>query len=117
MAGRFNLVQFGAATWRAGFLLFAEDINYRAGNVAPGVTIPAWLRGLRSDDAFAGAMQQDSILEMDAKAFASVVGQPTPRRYDRAVVGDQSFSVEEWRGAPNNAKPVFFKLLVRGGQQ
>jgi hypothetical protein len=116
MAARFNLVDFGAGTWRAGFLLFARDITYRPGN-AGDFTIPAFLRGLRSEDTFAAAMQQDSVLEMDAAVFASTIGQATPRRYDRAVVGGQSFSVEEWRGAPNDAQPVFFKLLVRGGQQ
>ena len=116
MVARFNLVDFGAATWRSGFLLFARDITYRAGN-ASDVTIPAFLRGLKSDDTFASAMQQDSVLVMDAQTFASVIGQATPRRYDRAVVNGQSFAVEEWRGAPNDAAPVFYKLLVRGSQQ
>jgi hypothetical protein len=112
---RFNVLDMGAATWRAGFLMFARDITYRVNGV--DATIPAFLRGLRSEDTFASAMQQDSVLIMDAQAFVQLVGQPTPRRYDRAIVGAQSFAVEEWRGSPNDIQPVFFKLLVRGGQQ
>jgi hypothetical protein len=114
---RFNVLDMGASTWRAGFLMFARDITYRKAAGGIDATIPAFLRGLRSEDTFASAMQQDSVLIMDAQAFGQLVGQPTPRRYDRAIVGAQSFAVEEWRGSPNDIQPVFFKLLVRGGQQ
>lgn len=81
------------------------------------VTLAAWIRGVRDDDLFAGAIQQDLAAVLDAQAFKDATGRSHPGRYDRLRFGGQSFSVEAWRGSPNDDAPVFFKLLLRGGGQ
>jgi hypothetical protein len=78
----------------------------------------AYTRGLRSDDLFAAAMQQDVAGVIDAGAFAvAFAPRATPARLDRMKIGTRTWTVEEWRGSPNDTAPVFFKLLLRGGSQ
>jgi hypothetical protein len=80
--------------------------------------LTAFVRGVRSEDLFAGAAQQDVAGVVDAAQFAaSFPARTQPQRLDRVRVGGASYSVEEWRGAPNDDAPVFFKLLLRGGSQ
>ena len=80
-------------------------------------TISAYIRGNRSDDLFASAIQGDLAAVVNAGEFAAKIG-PSPRRFDRLRTdAGLTYSVEEWRGAPVEADPVYFKLLLRGGQQ
>lgn len=81
------------------------------------VTLAAWIRGVRDEDLFAGAIQQDLAAVIDAESFTAATGRSHPARYDRLRFGGQSFAVEAWRGSPNDDAPVFFKLLLRGGGQ
>lgn len=111
-----NVVDAAAPIWRSQLAMFARPAAYQQG--ATSQTLNAFIRGVRSDDLFAGAMQQDVAAVVDAKAFAAAFPvNPVPGRFDRLRVGATSYSVEEWRGSPNDAAPVFFKLLLRGGQQ
>jgi hypothetical protein len=80
--------------------------------------LTAFVRGLRSEDLFAGAAQQDVAGVVDAAQFgAAFPARPLPQRLDRVRIGPRSWTVEEWRGAPNDDAPVFYKLLLRGGSQ
>ena len=96
---------------------FARDVQYLVqGALAPSV-VRAFMRGLRAEDTFASAMQQDLVAVIDAKQFEIVVGHPLPRRFDRMIVGTQSYAVQEWRPAPAVPPFIFLKILVRGSQQ
>ena len=112
-----NLVD-GIAPFEAWALRqFARDVQYmQQVGLAPSV-LRAFMRGLRAEDTFASAMQQDLVAVVDAKQFEIVVGHPLPRRFDRMIVGTQSYAVQEWRPAPAVPPFVFFKILVRGSQQ
>lgn len=82
-----------------------------------GDSINAYVRGTQSDDLFAAAMQGDLVAVINAGEFVAKIG-PSPRRFDRLRTGaGLVYSVEEWRGAPVEADPVYFKCLLRGGQQ
>lgn len=112
-----NVTDIAAPFWRYHLKVAARPMTYTQKGAAP-VQLAAFVRGVRSDDLFAGAMQQDVAAVIDAALFAAAFpGHPTPGRYDRLRIGATSYSVEEWRGAPNDGVPVFFKLLLRGGQQ
>jgi hypothetical protein len=94
-----------------------RDSLYRL-HSGESATLTSYLRGIRADDLFAGAMQQDMAGVVDATAFAvAFAPRGTPARLDRLTVNGRTWSVEEWRGAPNDAAPVVFKLLLRGGSQ
>lgn len=111
------LVDLGSPAWRWLFKATANPASYAAQGEA---TLPllAFIRGVRSDDLFASAMQQDVAAILDAKDFAAAFpARPKPQRYDRLRTPTTSYAVEEWRGSPNDDQPVFFKLLLRGGQQ
>ena len=96
--------------------LFGRQVSYTA-QAGPSGSIVAYVRGVRTDDLFASAIQADLAGVVDAGEFATKIG-PSPRRFDRLRTdAGQTYSVEEWRGAPVDAAPVFFKLLLRGGQQ
>jgi hypothetical protein len=96
---------------------FARPQIYTPNN-GVGVTLAAWVRGVRDEDLFAAAIQGDKAAVIDAQAFKDATGQPHPLRYDRLrITGGSSFSVEAWRGSPDDDAPVFFKLLLRGGSQ
>ena len=100
-----------------GLRFFAEDVQYmQRGGVAPSV-LRAFGRGLRAQDTFAAAMQQDVMTVVDAGQFTIVTGLELPRRYDRMLIGTQSYAVEEWRAAPSVGTPVVYKILLRGSQQ
>ena len=112
-----NLVDSTAPALRYGFSLFARPATYVPSSGA-GASLLAFIRGVRSDDLFASAMQQDVAAVIDALQFATLFpARPVPARYDRLRTATVSFAVEEWRGSPNDDQPVFFKLLLRGGNQ
>jgi hypothetical protein len=112
-----NLVESIAPYERWALLQFARDVQYmQQGGLAPSV-LRAFMRGLRAEDTFASAMQQDLVAVVDAQQFTIVTGLEMPRRYDRLIAGSQSYAVQEWRPAPAVPPFVFFKILVRGSQQ
>lgn len=111
------LVETGRASWRWLFRATANPAQYsqQGGELTPML---AFIRGVRSDDLFASAMQQDVAAVVDALDFAAAYpGHPKPARFDRLHTASTRYSVEEWRGSPNDDAPVFFKLLLRGGSQ
>lgn len=110
-----NLVDAITSPMRFALRLFGRTVEYQP--QAGGTTqIVAFLRGVRSDDLFAGAIQQDVAAVVDALQLQVAIGRP-PQRFDRLRTAQRTFAVEEWRGAPNDDQPVFFKLLLRGGTQ
>jgi hypothetical protein len=112
-----NIVDGIAPSLRAGFRLFARPATY-VPNSGASASLFAFIRGVRSDDLFASAMQQDVAAVVDAAEFAVLFPmRPIPARYDRLRTTTTSYAVEEWRGSPNDDSPVFFKLLLRGGTQ
>jgi hypothetical protein len=111
-----NLVDAISAPLRWTLKVYGKDVFYTA-QAGPADSIIAYIRGVRSEDLFASAMQGDLAGVVDAVQFVAKIG-PSPRRFDRLRTGASlTYSVEEWRGAPTEANPVFFKLLLRGGQQ
>jgi hypothetical protein len=112
-----NLVDSTAPALRYGFSLFGRPATYVPSNGASAPLL-AFIRGVRSDDLFASAMQQDVAAVIDAAQFKALFpARPIPARYDRLRTATMSYAVEEWRGSPNDDAPVFFKLLLRGGTQ
>lgn len=112
-----NLVEIGRPYWRFAFRSTAKPAQYQQGTGAP-LPLLVFIRGVRSDDLFASAMQQDIAAILDSADFAAAFpARPVPARYDRLRTATFSYAVEEWRGSPNDDAPVFFKLLLRGGQQ
>jgi hypothetical protein len=112
-----NLVDATAPALRFAFSLFARPATYVPGAGASAALL-AFIRGVRSDDLFASAMQQDVAAVVDAAQFkATFPARPIPARYDRLRTATASYAVEEWRGSPNDDAPTFFKLLLRGGSQ
>jgi hypothetical protein len=105
----------GAEIWT--LRAFGRDVAYDL-HSGESATVRAYLRGVRADDLFGAAMQQDQAGIIDAGGFAvAFAPRKTPARLDRLRSAGRTFSVEEWRGSPNDAAPVFFKLLLRGGSQ
>jgi hypothetical protein len=112
-----NLVDATAGPLRFAFTLFARPATYAPSNGASAALL-AFIRGVRSDDLFASAVQQDVAAVVNAAEFAALFpARPIPARYDRLRTATMSYAVEEWRGSPNDDAPVFFKLLLRGGSQ
>ena len=112
-----NLIEVGRPYWRFAFTMMAKPAQYQQGAGAPQ-SLLAFIRGVRSDDLFASAMQQDIAAIVDAADFAALFpARPVPARYDRLRTVRFSYAVEEWRGSPNDDEPVLLKLLLRGGQQ
>ena len=114
-----NLVDVITGKERWALAMFGSPVDYVLNDGGhPTATLQAYTRGIRADDLFAGATQQDQAAVIDAAAFrAAFPSRALPQRFDRLRIGPISWAVEEWRGAPNNASPVFFKLLLRGGTQ
>ena len=113
-----TLVDQIAASLRWCLSVFGRPQSYALNDNTATVTLVAWVRGVRSDDLFAGAMQQDMAAVINAAAFrAAFAPRVTPQRFDRLRIAGRSWSVEEWRGSPNDDEPVFYKLLLRGGSQ
>lgn len=112
-----NLVDSTAPALRYGFSLFARPATYVPSG-GGSASLLAFIRGVRSEDLFASAMQQDNAAVIDAAQFKLLFpARPIPARYDRLRTATMSYAVEEWRGSPNDDAPVFFKLLLRGGTQ
>lgn len=100
------------------FKAAANPAFYQPQGGASVKPLPTFIRGLRSDDLFASASQQDNVAIIDAVDFAAAFpARPSPTRYDRLRTATRSYAIEEWRGSPNDDTPVFFKLLIRGGTQ
>ena len=112
-----NLVDRIAGSMRWALQALGRPQLYTVLN-GPQAELIAYVRGVRSEDLFAGAMQQDVAAVIDAAAFrAAFPTRRTPVRLDRLHIDNASWAVEDWRGSPNDAEPVFFKLLLRGGHQ
>jgi hypothetical protein len=112
-----NIVELGRPAWRALFKMTATPATYQP-HAGAALGVLAFIRGVRADDLFAGAMQQDMMAMLDATEFAQrFPARPIPARYDRLRTATMSYAVEEWRGSTAGDAPVFFKLLLRGGQQ
>lgn len=112
------LVEMARPAWRWAFKQIANSASYMPQGGASATPLLAFIRGVRSDDLFASAMQQDVAAVVDAIDFATAFpARPKPQRYDRLRTPTTSYAIEEWRGSPNDDSPVFFKLLLRGGQQ
>jgi hypothetical protein len=113
-----TVVDWIAGPLRVGLAMFGHEQQYVLNDGSTIAPLRIWLRGVRDQDLFAGAQQQDQAAVLDAAAFrAAFIGRTGPQRFDRVRVGPVSYAVEEWRGAPNDDAPVFFKLLLRGGSQ
>lgn len=113
-----ELVEAGRPYWRAMFKKAANPVSYQPQGGASTRSIGAFIRGLRADDLFASASQQDSVAIIDAVDFSNTFpARPYPTRYDRFRTATRSYAVEEWRGSPNDETPVFYKILVRGAFQ
>jgi len=113
-----NLVDSIRGTQQQFFKMFARPATYRLNPTGETSSIPMFLRGLREDDLFAGAMQQDQVAVLDANVWLGAFpSRQTPARLDRVTSPKGTYAVEQWRGAPNDGEPVFFKLLLRGGSQ
>jgi hypothetical protein len=112
------LVDAGAASWRWMFKQAANPASFEPQDGEP-VGLLAFIRGVRSDDLFASATQGDVAGVIDAAEFATALAgvRATPQRYDRMSTATKTYTVEEWRGSPNDDAPVFFKILLRGGGQ
>jgi hypothetical protein len=112
-----NIVEIGRPFWLYQFRMTAKPATYAPSSGTP-TPLLAFIRGVRSDDLFASAMQQDVAAVIDADQFKALFpARPIPARYDRLRTATMSYAIEEWRGSPNDDEPVFFKLLLRGGQQ
>jgi hypothetical protein len=112
-----NIVDVIAPAIRAGAALFMRDATYTLPTGQTATLLCYW-RGMRPDEIFAGAMQQDVNVVLDASAFFTAFpARISPARLDRITVGPRTWSVESWRGAPNDIAPVFFRLVLRGGSQ
>lgn len=113
-----QLVDAIASSQRSIFAMFARAATYTRGPDGPPVAVAAYVRGIRADDLFGAAAQGDIAGQVDALKFAAAFGAgATPARFDRLRTMGKSYSVEEWRGSPNDDAPVFFKMLLRGGGQ
>jgi hypothetical protein len=112
-----NLVDGIAPHERWALRQFARDVQYMQQGAPAPSEVRAFMRGLRAEDTFASAMQQDLVAVVDAQQFTIVTGLEMPRRYDRMIAGSQSYAVQEWRPAPAVPPFIFFKILVRGSQQ
>lgn len=106
-----TIVDDAAPSLRYAHAMFVRAQQYQ------GTSLAMFVRGLRSDDLFAGALQQDKVAVIDTLIFAAAFGATTPKKYDRIVIAGSSYSVQEWRGSPDDGVPVFWKLLIRGGTQ
>ena len=112
------LVETGRPAWRWLFRRTANPVSYQPQGNDTAAPLLAFIRGVRADDLFAAVMQQDVAGVVDALDFAAAFPvRPRPSRYDRLRTATTSYSVEEWRGSPNDDFPVFYKLLLRGGTQ
>jgi len=116
------LTDFGAPKWRALLNVAGEDVAYQGYGLSVFVPLRAYVTGMRSDNSpFGGAMQSDKMAVIDAARFAAAFpGRVRPLKFDRLrTLGPMgmTYTVEEWRGAPDGGDPVVFRILLRGGNQ
>jgi hypothetical protein len=114
--------EIGAASWRALLNFAGKEVAYQGYGLSVIVPLHAYVTGLRSDNSpFGGALQSDRMAVIDAALFAAAFpGRPRPLRYDRLrTLGPtaMTYTVEEWRGAPEGDDAVVFRILLRGGNQ
>ena len=113
-----TLVDQIAGPMRWTLKMFGRPQQYALNDNATTATLRAYIRGVREADLFAGAQQQDQAAVLDASQFrAAFPTRSSPQRLDRLRVASASYTVEAWRGSPDDDAPVFFKLLLRGGSQ
>jgi len=112
-----TVVDSSSPSMLAAFRQFASTLTYVSADKTKIGTVRGFARGVREDDLFAEAMQQDITVIIDAPAFVAEMGADTPRKLDRVRLPSGTYAVEVWRASPASGVPVFFKLLVRGGQQ
>jgi hypothetical protein len=115
-----NIVDASSPGFRAFFAQFGRTNTYRLAppNEATQADLLMFLRGVTEQDLFAGAMQQDQVAIFDAVVWDTLfLGRNSPMHLDRVITPKGTYSVEQWRGAPNDGVPVFYKVLLRGGQQ
>jgi hypothetical protein len=112
-----NIVDSAAPLLRQGFRMFARSSTYTPTG-GTGQAIMAFVRGVRAEDLFGSAMQHDVAAVVDVEEFRAAFGaDAVPAKYDRLRAMSKNYAVEEWRGAPNDDAPVFFRILLRGGSQ
>jgi hypothetical protein len=112
-----NLVDVITPIERYALKLFARDVQYQPlGAPAPSV-LRGVLRSMNPEELQAAAIQQGWLFTIDAALFVTVVGNETPRRYDRVVANGQRYSVERWHGAPGIPPFTFFKVTLLGSEQ
>jgi hypothetical protein len=112
-----NIIDAIAGSQRAFVKNMSRPLVYVQNDGVTIATILAYVRGLRAEDLFASALQQDLVAVTDAAAFAiAFPARSTPQRFDRLRIEATSYAVEDWRAAPAFGNPVFFKLQLRGGQ-
>jgi hypothetical protein len=111
-----SFVTVTAGGFQALLKAYGAQVDYVAGTAA-AVKVGAFVRGLREDDLFVEAQQRDSVAVLDAKEFTAKTGQATPRRLDKLTTATGRYTVEAWRAAPESGPAIFYKLLLRGGQQ
>lgn len=109
-----NAADLGRTAWVRVLALMGRPQSYTIGDGTEAQLLTA-MHGVWSERNLFGAAQQgDRVAVVDAQAFAAAFPtQPTPRRFDRVQVAGLSFSVEEWRPAPDDGAPVVFRLLLR----
>lgn len=117
-----TLADFGAPHWRGLLKIAGSDVAYQGYGLSVGVTLRAYVTGMRSDNSpFGGAMQTDRMAVLDAAQFAAAFpARPRPLRFDRLrTLGPMgmTYTIEEWRGSPEDGDPVVFRILLRGGNQ
>jgi hypothetical protein len=103
---------------RAALKAFNADVTYQAqGALAPS-PLRCFMRRLNPQELLAAAIQQGALMVIDTEQFQTVIGNATPRLYDRVVVnGITSYAVERWDSSPIVGPPVLFKITLLGGQQ
>lgn len=113
-----NVTDAAAPILRQAFRMFGRATEYMQQGDSAGTEVNAFVRGIRTDDLFASAQQQDLAGVIDVAEFQTAFGSGvTPRKFDRLTTGGKSYTVQEWRGSPNDDAPVFWKILLRGGSQ
>lgn len=113
----FQAVDSARALLRQGFRAFARSVTYTP-HGGSEQTIQASTTGKAVVELFGAAQQQDLVGTVDATEFRATFGATaTPRKFDRLQTAGLTYTVQEWRGAPHDSAPVFFRLLLRGGQQ
>jgi hypothetical protein len=102
---------------RATLKFFTADVTYQAQGALAPAALRAFIRRLGPQELLAAAIQQGALMVIDADQFVTVIGNATPRRYDRVVSNGTSYTVERWDTSNISGVPVLFKITLLGGQQ